>query len=170
MSSAQGFVRLLISLWFYPGPPLPSQVVAKLNRASCFSLCPCLWQAVLRGIFLLGNNGRAHSQAYESLLLIALTCAKLPWVCNEAQAKGFFRRTLVILMTRQILVGSAGHQLPGLLVCAAQGHHCGCGQRVKLSGQVGQADPSRHGCLPSICSFGHGNQEEGTAGKVEGPL
>ena len=129
--------------------------------------------ALLRLLLLLPALGvvrLAGAQAYESLLLIALTCAKLPWVCNEAQAKGFFRRTLVILMTRQILVGSAGHQLPGLLVCAAQGHHCGCGQRVKLSGQVGQADPSRHGCLPSICSFGHGHQEEGTAGKVAGPL
>ena len=51
---------------------------------------------------------RAHSQAHESLLLVALTPAKLQWVCNEAQAKAFFRRFLAILMIRQILVGSEG--------------------------------------------------------------
>ena len=76
----------------------------------------------------------------------------------------------MILMTRQILVGSAGHQLPGLLVPAAQGHRRRCGRRVKLSGQVGQEDPSRHGSLPSVHCFGHGHQEEGTAGKVAGPF
>lgn len=67
-------------------------------------------------------------------------------------------------MTRQILVGSVGHQLPGLLVCAAQGRHCGCGRRVKLSSQVGQQIPAAtavsHPFFPLVMATRKRGQQE----------
>ena len=38
-------------LWLRPGPPLPSQVVAKLNRASCFSSMPLSLASSFQGVF-----------------------------------------------------------------------------------------------------------------------
>lgn len=38
-------------VWLRPGPPLPSQVVAKLNRASCFSSMPLSLASNFQGVF-----------------------------------------------------------------------------------------------------------------------